>query len=79
MKRPDGVSWYLTATMNVYFPEGDVCCQNCPMFTDRRGQEKGRCFMTNRLIFVPNAEGLPDGCPLTVTGEVVGNKKEKGE
>lgn len=30
MKRPDGVSWYLTATMNVYFPEGGCLLPKLP-------------------------------------------------
>lgn len=77
MKRSEGVRWFLTATLPIFFPEGEVCCRNCPLFVDRRDQKRGRCFHTNQLIFVPDAEGLPRGCPLTITGEIIGEKGEE--
>ncbi len=61
----NGVEWYTHATADIYFPEGRVCCELCPMLET---YARKQCRMTGEyLIDQKNMMGFR--CPLKVEGE----------
>ena len=60
-----GVSFYThaTARIEVFFPEADVCCQNCKLLTAEYLLKRSRCAITSEII--PDPEYMIGGrCPL---------------
>jgi hypothetical protein len=59
---------------DIWFPEDDICCKNCiRAYTDSMNRPK--CPVLNRIIFDKTARY--DDCPIVVTGEIRGRRKEK--
>lgn len=73
-----GVSWFAIAKINqnVYFPEGKIKCQYCQFCRSEGDLKRFWCRLNNNMIYDPFIEGLPQGCPLEITGEIIGNKEE---
>ena len=56
------VSGYAHATLDIYFPNGDVTCHNCEMlYVDKAGRP--RCGHTNIMLWYPR-DGIHESCPL---------------
>ena len=67
----NGVSFYSEGKieLSVFFPEGDVRCKWCPFCRAEESLGRFWCRLTNKMIYNPNYDGLPDGCPITVKKE----------
>lgn len=59
MKNERGVSSYQRAVVDVYFPEGRVCCDLCPLLET---YARKQCRRTGEYIFDSRTTGL--NCPL---------------
>lgn len=58
--KSDGVRWYKTATVDIHFPEGHVCCATCPMLET---YSRNQCRRTGEyLIDTKTTTGFM--CPL---------------
>lgn len=71
-----GVKWYSrgTATVQVFFPEGEIVCQNCKLLTAEYLLKRSRCAVTGEII--PDPTYMTGGlCPLKFEQ----NNNEKGE
>lgn len=55
----NGVSRYQRAAVDLYFPEGHVCCDLCPLLET---YARKQCRRTGEYIFDSRATGL--NCPL---------------
>lgn len=56
----NGVSWYTEATANIFFPEGHVCCDLCPLLET---YARKQCRRTGEyLLDTRNTVGYE--CPL---------------
>lgn len=55
----NGVSSYQRAAVDIYFPEGHVCCDLCPLLET---YARKQCRRTGEYIFDSRAIGL--NCPL---------------
>ena len=63
--RTNGVSYYThkQITIDLPFPEDDVCCVNCKMcIRDPSNTRRVMCFATGELILYDNFKGLL--CPI---------------
>lgn len=57
-----GVSKYESALVDIYFPEGRVCCDLCPLLET---YARKQCRRTGEYIFDSRTVGL--NCPLHFT------------
>ena len=66
-----GVSFYTEGKieLSVFFPENDVRCKWCPFCRAEESLGRFWCRLTNKMIYNPNFNGLPDGCPITIKKE----------
>lgn len=78
-KFENGVTYFTrgVALIAVNFPEEEVKCQYCQFCRSESDLERFWCRLTNHMIFNPMAAGLPEWCPVELTGEVVGIKRKK--
>lgn len=58
----NGVTRYQRAVTDIYFPEGHVCCDLCPLLET---YARKQCRRTGEYIFDSRATGL--SCPLCFT------------
>ena len=59
----NGVGWYTTATVEISFPEGDVCCARCPLMGIEMASSREYCRRTGEYLPAPrDIVGL--NCPL---------------
>ena len=67
----NGVSFYTEGKieLSVFFPEGDVRCKWCRFCRAEESLGRFWCRLTNKMIYNPNFNGLPDGCPITIKKE----------
>jgi hypothetical protein len=71
-KKNDSVSFYAEATVKIYFPEGNICCDMCPiMETYARKQ----CRRTGEYLLDTRTTGL--WCPLEIKEEILEVKKDE--
>lgn len=63
--KSNSVTFYTHGTLPVSFPEGNVCCQNCPALGLEYRLERYYCKCTGEFLLDPKARrgGL---CPLTI-------------
>lgn len=63
MSKPksDGCRSYITTTVDIFFPNGDMCCALCPLM---QTYSRNQCMRTGELIADKNGIGM--FCPLTV-------------
>lgn len=65
MREHSGVSWYTEALVSIYFPEGHVCCDLCPMLET---YARKQCRRTGEyLLETKNTVGF--NCPLQIPKE----------
>ena len=60
-----GVKWYSrgTAEIEVFFPEGEIACQNCKLLMAEYLLKRSRCAVTGEII--PDPQYMVGGlCPL---------------
>lgn len=63
----NGVSYYTKATVEIGFPEDDVCCHWCPLMT-RDPNLRDICGRTGEILLAPKyAVGF--NCPLKFSKE----------
>ena len=61
-----GVGWYTKATVEISFPEDDLCCHWCPLMT-RDPNLRDICGKTGEILTAPkHTVGL--NCPLRFEG-----------
>lgn len=60
-----GVKWYTEALVNIYFPEGHICCDLCPLLET---YARKQCRRTGEyLLETKNTVGF--NCPLQILRE----------
>lgn len=59
----NGVSYYTKATVEIGFPEDDVCCHWCPLMT-RDPNLRDICSKTGEILLAPK-HTIGVNCPLT--------------
>lgn len=62
--RNEGVAWYTEATVNLYFPEGHVCCDLCPLLET---YSRKQCRKTGE--YLTDTRGIGYMCPLAFNKE----------
>lgn len=60
----NGVAWYTTATVEIHFPEGHVCCDLCPLMET---YARKQCRRTGEYLLDTRATVGFD-CPLKMPG-----------
>ena len=77
----NGVSFYLVGIdeRKVFFQNGKVCCRECPYCKSKtvNGHLRILCIRTYEPLM--ELDKLGADCPLSFTGEIVGNKEQKWE
>lgn len=58
-----GVSYYTKATVEIGFPEDDVCCYRCPLMGTEYKPDREYCKRTGELLAAPKYTIAFD-CPL---------------
>jgi hypothetical protein len=59
-----GCTKYTRATVDMYFPEGNVCCELCPILET---YARKQCRRTGEYLIDTRGRGMY--CPLAVEGE----------
>jgi hypothetical protein len=59
----NGVRFYTKATIELGFPEDDVCCYRCPLMSTDYGSKRERCGKTGELLVNPRYD-IGYDCPL---------------
>ena len=62
----NGVSYYTKATVEVGFPEDDVCCHWCPFLSHDYKLDRERCNKTGEVLVAPK-HSIGFNCPLKFT------------
>lgn len=58
-----GVAWYTRSTVEITFPEDDVCCYRCPLMGVEIKSDREHCRRTGEYLPAPrDIVGLD--CPL---------------
>lgn len=60
----NGVKFYTRARVNIYFPEGRVCCKFCPVLETYAREQ---CRLTGE--YLADTRGVGYMCPLKIDGE----------
>lgn len=63
-----GVSYYTKATVEIGFPEDDICCEWCPMMGVEMASGRNYCRKTGEYLPVPKAT-IGYNCPLVFAKE----------
>jgi hypothetical protein len=58
-----GVSYYTKATVEVGFPEDDICCYRCPLMGKTLGVDREICNRTGEILPAPR-QMIGYECPL---------------
>ena len=68
---PNGVQWYTTAEfrLTVHFPEDKVKCRYCEFCRSEGELKRFWCRLANNMLYAPDVPGLPEWCPIGLTGE----------
>ena len=69
MKQFDkGVSYYTKATVEIGFPEGDLCCHWCPFLAADYKLDREMCKKTGEVLVAPK-HTVGFYCPLNFENE----------
>lgn len=68
----DGVRWYAEANVKIYFPEGQVCCDLCPLMET---YSRKQCRRTGEYLLDTRTTG--HWCPLEIKEEILEVKNEQ--
>jgi len=63
-----GVSYYTRATVDISFPEDDVCCSRCPLMGIEMASSREYCRRTGELLPAPK-DIIGFNCPLSFIKE----------
>lgn len=63
-----GVSYYTKATVEIGFPEDDVCCHWCPFLTHDYKLDREMCKKTGEILVAPKHD-IGFYCPLNFKKE----------
>ena len=66
--KSSGCTLYARATVDIYFPDGHVCCALCPLMET---YARKQCRRTGEYLFDDRTIGL--NCPLKFEEEANGN------
>ncbi len=58
-----GVRWYTKSTVEIFFPEDDVCCARCPLMGMESRSGREYCRKTGELLPAPR-DVVGFSCPL---------------
>ena len=58
-----GVAWYTHSTVDISFPEDDVCCWRCPLMGLESHSGREYCRRTGELLAAPK-DIVGPSCPL---------------
>ena len=64
----NGVSYYTKATVEIGFPEDDICCYRCLLMSTDYGSKRERCSKTGELLVSPKYT-IGYECPLNFKKE----------
>lgn len=67
-----GVSYYTSGTVEIGFPEDDICCRWCPLMGMELKIDRAYCKRTGEYLVSPNFE-VGMNCP------IVFQNQEQGE
>ena len=59
----NGVSFYTKATVEIGFPEEDICCHWCPLMGSEYKPNREYCKKTGEFLLAPN-HTIGVNCPL---------------
>lgn len=59
----NGVSYYTKATVEIGFPENDLCCYWCPLMQSQYGTRREVCSKTGEILLAPK-HSIGFDCPL---------------
>ena len=59
-----GVSYYTVGTVELVFPEDDVCCYRCPMMGTEERTHREYCRRTGEYLPAPK-DVIGTFCPIT--------------
>ena len=65
---PYGVKYFTKATVEIGFPEEDVCCYRCILMTTDYGSKRERCSKTGEILIAPK-HTIGYNCPLRFEGD----------
>ena len=66
-KFDNGVRFYTSGTLTVYFPEDDVCCGQCPLCY-KDNLDRPRCSYDNHLVYSKETQSA--FCPLIMNSNI---------
>lgn len=58
-----GVSYYTKSTVEIFFPEDDVCCSRCPLMGIEMASSREYCRKTGEYLPAPR-DIIGFNCPL---------------
>lgn len=64
----NGVSYYTKASVEIGFPEDDVCCHWCPFLANDYKLDRCICKKTGEVLIAPKHD-IGFMCPLNFTKE----------
>ena len=66
----DGIDYYAEATVKIFFPDGQVCCDHCPLMET---YSRKQCRRTGEYLL--NTKSIGMYCPLIINDEIKEFKK----
>lgn len=64
---PGGVSYYTRASVEIGFPEDDICCHWCPFLASEYKLDREFCKKTGEILLAPKST-IGFNCPLKFEG-----------
>ena len=64
----DGVRYYTSGTVDLHFPEDDVCCYRCPLMGSEIKTDREYCRRTGEYLPAPR-DTIGFNCPINFTKE----------
>lgn len=59
----NGVSYYTKASVQIGFPEDDLCCRWCPLMGSEYRPNREYCKKTGEILLAPE-HTIGENCPL---------------
>lgn len=69
-----GVSYYTKGTVNIFFPEDDVCCYRCPMMGVELKSDREYCRSTGEYLPAPR-DIVGFQCPIVIEKNIETEQK----
>ena len=58
-----GVSYYTRSSVEIFFPEDDLCCYWCPLMGSEYKPDRAYCKKTGEYLLAPTV-AVGERCPL---------------